>query len=270
MISSLLITLLLSLQAGEQDPANVPGSTEQNPATFRIGTWIPRLGGTIQDGGGAIDLETNIKLDNRETVPLFEFSLRPVEDITFSLSVFDFSTSGSGLFKGNKTFGPMAMAAGDSWVASTSMQSVGFEAAWDVLTPFKTSEHATLSFAPVVGLRWYGVDADLRNVTSATTVSHSNGWVAVQAGLQMQFEWDTQEFTDSIDSLAIDSQLLVGTMFGGDGGSMWSLRAGLTARFSPTIAGYFGYRLQELDAEEGSYVFSAGLQGLYMGGELRF
>jgi hypothetical protein len=51
---------------------------------------------------------------------------------------------------------------------------------------------------------------------------------------------------------------------------MWSVRAVVGVQLSPTLSGHFGYRLQELYAEDGSYTFDAGLQGLYFGGELRF
>jgi hypothetical protein len=36
------------------------------------------------------------------------------------------------------------------------------------------------------------------------------------------------------------------------------------------MGGVFGYRLQELRAEDGDYTFEAGLQGLFIGGEFRF
>jgi len=259
MMTSIIVSLVLGMQP-----------VEHEPAMFRVGAWIPRLGGTIQDGGGTVDVETNIRLSARETVPLVEFSLQPIEDITLSFSVFDYSTSGSGLYRGSTLFGGMTLLPGDSWAASTSMQSVGFEAAWDVIEPFEGRGQTTLSFAPVIGLRWYGVDTTLQDVTSALSVTHNNGWVALQAGAQMLFHWDTRDLSDMFDSIAIGSQLMLGTLFGADGGSMWSMQAGLTAEFSPNVAGFFGYRLQELDAEDGAYIFNAGLQGLYIGGEIRF
>jgi len=73
-----------------------------------------------------------------------------------------------------------------------------------------------------------------------------------------------------LDSITIDSKLLIGTLFGEDGGSMWSLQTGIVLQFSQNVAGYFGYRLQELNAEDGNYTFNAGLQGLFVGGEIRF
>jgi hypothetical protein len=242
----------------------------QEPATLRGGVWLPRLGGTIADGGGAIDFETNIELRAQESVPVLEFKVEPVQNIVMSLSFFDFSTSGSGTYRGADTYGSMTMNNGDLWTASTDLQSVGFEAAWEVWQPYKTADDATLSFAPVAGLRWFGVKTRLENVTVGQEVRHQNSWIALQGGLEMEFKWDTSGVTNLVDSMGISGQFLAGALFGEEGGSMWSVRAGLSLYFSESVAGFFGYRLQELNAEDGNYMFDAGLQGLFVGGEIRF
>jgi hypothetical protein len=262
---AMLDLLLISLCVSAQDV-----KTADTPALIRGGVWLPRLGGTIEDGGGKIDFETNIDLRKKETVPLLEFSLKPTDNITMSLSFFDYSVSGSGLFSGNEIFGGVAFNNGNAWTGSTDMQSVGVEAAWSVWEPYKASDVATLSFAPVAGLRWFGIDAQLDNDTTLQGVTHNNAWVAIQLGLEMEFAWDTSDTLDWADTVAIESQFLVGALLGNDGGSMWSVQAGLSVDFSPNIGGFFGYRLQELTAEDGAYKFDAGLQGLYLGGEVRF
>lgn len=243
---------------------------EMNPASLRGGVWLPRLAGTVQDGFGKVDFETNIHLRQQETVPLIEFTLKPIADVTTSFSLFDFSTSGGGTYLGNDTFGSMTLANGERWDGSTSIQSVGFEAAWDVWKPYETSMSATLSFAPVAGLRWFGVESRITNITRSQEVLHQNTWVSLQGGLQMEFEWETGDTISCVDSISIGSQLLVGTLFGDDGGSMWSVEAGVSVSFSNKFSGYFGYRLQELIGEDGNYIFDAGLQGLYAGIQFRF
>jgi hypothetical protein len=261
----MLNILIISLCLGAQDI-----ETSDTPALIRGGAWLPRLGGTVEDGGGKIDFETNIDLRKKETVPLFEFSLKPTQDIAVSLSFFDFSVTGSGLFQGNETFGSVVFNSGDNWSGSVDMQSVGVEAAWSAWQPYEASDVATLTFAPVAGLRWFGIDTDLTNTTTSLGATHNNTWVSLQLGLEMEFKWDTKETLKWADSIAIESQFLVGALMGNDGGSMWSVQAGLSVDFSPTFGGFFGYRLQELTAEDGTYTFDAGLQGLYIGGEVRF
>ena len=64
MITVFLITAILGVGGTNLDT---------NAATLRIGSWLPRLGGTVTDGGGSVDLETNIDLRKREDTLLFEF-----------------------------------------------------------------------------------------------------------------------------------------------------------------------------------------------------
>ena len=239
-------------------------------ATLRGGVWMPRMGGTITDGGGAIDFETNIDLRNKESIPVLEFQVKPVENIVMSLSFFDFSVSGSGAYRGNDTYGTMTLNDGDLWSGSTDMQSVGLEAAWQIWRPYKTGDDATLSFAPIAGLQWFGVKTQLENITSSQQVIHQNSWIALQGGLEMDFRWEVDGVSPVLDSMGISSQLLAGSIFGGDGGWMASIQATLSFYFSESVAGFFGYRLQELNAEDGNYTFDAGLQGLFVGGEIRF
>ncbi|MBC8310398.1 MAG: hypothetical protein H8E83_07790 [Planctomycetes bacterium] len=258
MMFPLLLSICLSSQ-GVSEPAMVRG-----------GVWLPRLGGTITDGGGAIDFEANIDLHNKESVPLIEFTVEPIQDIVMSLSFFDFEASGSGTYSGNDTYGGMVMANGNEWSGSTAIQSVGFEAAWEVWKPYHTGDSTTLSFAPVVGFRWFGVKTILTNNTASQEVQHQNSWIALQGGLEMEFSWDMSDTASFVDSLGINAQLLAGSMLGHDGGSMWTIQAGISLYFSQSSSAFFGYRLQELYAEDGNYIFDAGLQGLFVGGELRF
>jgi hypothetical protein len=136
-------------------------TSADQPAVLEIDDWIPRLAGTIQDGGGAIDLESNINIHDEEATPFISFSLIPINDITISVYVFDFSISGTGTFAGNKTFASMTMGNGDSYRSSVGITSVGWEAAWNTVKPFEQSDSATLTFAPIVGLQWFGVENKL-------------------------------------------------------------------------------------------------------------
>ena len=241
-----------------------------DPPTFRGGVWMPRLGGTVKDGTDAIDFESNVQLHTRESSPLVEFEIDPFDGALLKCSIFDFSTSSSGTYVGNDIFGSVTFQQGERWRGSTDIQSIGFTASLDYIAPYKTSENATLAFAPVVGLRWFGVKTQLSNTTRGTTQEHQDGWVALIVGFEMHFTWDTSEVTNIVDSVAISSEFVGGVLTGGDGGSMWGVQAGIEFEFSPSLGGYFGYRLQELNAEDGAYTFDAGIQGLYVGGQLRF
>ena len=53
---------------------------DTDAATLRVGAWLPRLGGSIASGGGAIDLESNIDLRHRENTLLAEFELQNAQN----------------------------------------------------------------------------------------------------------------------------------------------------------------------------------------------
>ncbi len=239
-------------------------------ATLRFGAWLPRLGGTVTDGGGAIDFETNIDLRSREDVVLVEFELRPVEQLTLSLTAFDFSTTGNGSFVGNKTFGGVAFNDGDLWNGKTTMQSVSVEAAWDYWQPYPRGGDTMFTLSPVVGVQWYGTSFDLLNDTSALFVNHDNSWLAVYGGIRFDLGWDTRQQISWIDSFSMGAEFTAGALLGNDGGSLWAVQAGVALEFREGFSGYFGYRLREMNGEDGEYIFDAGLQGVYAGVQFRF
>jgi hypothetical protein len=262
MIAMSILTSMLCVQGTNLD-ADV--------ATLRIGAWLPRLGGTVANGGGAIDLETNIDLRSREDVVLVEFELRPIEHLTLSLTALDFSTSGSGSFVGNKTFGGVAFNDGDLWSGKTTMQSVSVEAAWDYWRPYPRGGETMFTFSPVIGAQWYGTSFDLQNDTDALAVnSQDHSWLAVYGGLRFDLGWDTRQQISWIDSFSMGAELTTGALLGNDGGSIWAVQAGVALEFTDGFSGYFGYRLRELNGEDGEYTFDAGLQGIYAGVQFRF
>ena len=261
MITATFLTALLTMQGTNLDT---------DAATLRIGAWLPRLGGTITDGGGAIDFESNIDLRSREDVVLVEFELRPIEHLTVSLTAFDFSTSGNGSFVGNKTFGGVAFNNGDLWSGKTTMQSVSAEAAWDYWRPYPRGGNTMFTLSPVVGAQWYGTGVDLQNDTSALSVNRDNSWLALYGGLRFDLGWDTRGKISWIDSFSMGATLTAGALLGNDGGSLWAIQAGVSLEFTKGFSGYFGYRLREMNGEDGTYTFDAGLQGIYAGIQFRF
>ena len=103
----------------------------------------------------------------------------------------------------------------------------------------KTNSGTTLSFAPVAGLRWFGVTTRLENRTTSLAVEHQNSWIALQGGLEMECRWEMDAVTSLVESMGISGQALVGSMFGGDGGSMWTVQAGISLYCTPSTALFF-------------------------------
>ena len=247
-----------------------PVSIDETHAVFRGGAWLARLGGTVADGGSPINFETNIDLNDKEASALLEFELEPIEDVRIHCSFFDFGTSGGGTFSGNTTYSGVQFNNGDAWAASTDLQSVGIHASLDWITPYEAASDITLSFAPVVGFRWFGIHTELERTASSDRVIHQTSFTSIQGGFNIAFRWNLEDRLSWLDAVSLRSEFLGGVLIGNDGGSVFSIIAGFNFEFSPIVAGYFGYRLQELNGESGTYVFDAGLQGLYVGGQILF
>jgi hypothetical protein len=135
------------------------------------------------------------------------------------------------------------------------MQSVAFEAAWDYWRPYPRGGKTMFTLSPVVGVQWYGTSFDIENDSSALPVNHDNSWLAVYGGLRFDLGWDTRQQIGWIDSLSIGTEFTAGALLGNDGGSLWGLQAGLALEFSKGLSGYFGYRLREMNGEDGEVNF---------------
>lgn len=262
----MMLAALLLAAAADAPATNLV----EQPAFVRIGAWIPRLSGFVQDGGGELDLETEIDLHSHETTVLGEFELRPVEQLTLRLSAYEFAVSGSGTIATADTFGGMALSIGDAWSADVAMRDLSLEAAWDYWQPYPRGGDAVLTFAPLVSARLIDIDLDLRNDTLGEVVEQDHAWTILQAGLRVDLGWNTADRMGWMQSLSIDSAMLVGAVLGDDGGSAVTVRAGIALECRSGLSLYVGYRLDEIEGEDGDYTWDAGLQGLFLGGQIRF
>jgi hypothetical protein len=71
-------------------------------------------------------------------------------------------------------------------------------------------------------------------------------------------------------ALRLEAGGAIGPAFGGDGGYAWSIRGGVTLEVVENVGINFGYRLLELNVEDDDWEFDGGLQGLFLGGTIRF
>ena len=89
-------------------------------------------------------------------------------------------------------------------------------------------------------------------------------------GAGIDIAWNVDQRIPLVQRVDISASATFGPALSGDGGSAWQIRADLTVSVTPNIGFVFGYRLLELDLEDGAYAFDAGLQGLFVGAALRF
>jgi len=277
--------MITQLAAGQEttapDDAPPPDGTTIE-FTFTPGVWLPRLGGNAKLGSTrfarSIDLDDELELDGFEAVPRGELMLRTDDFWQWRLSGFDFSTDAGGTFDSYGQFGDVTLWPGDRYRASVDMTSVALEMGVDAFTIVgqaagaEPSREVDFRFTPRLGLRYVQIEQSLEAVGWGRE-DLTGDWVAIFGGLEMRLRYEPQGGLGGLPlarALRLGAGGVIGPAFGGDGGFLWAVRADATLEFTPNVGFMFGYRLLELQVEDGDWEFNAGLQGLFLAATIRF
>ena len=262
-------------------PATPSASLE---VTLLGGVWLPRLVGEVALGGAPIKVNDEFDLNASETTMNFELAIRKDEIWELWFGGFDFSTEVAGAFLGSgAAFGSLSLSSGDPYTARFDMTSVAAELSMTAWRPYADGHsRATqqpnrtwhghygtdLRFSPQFGMRY--IDVDQSVTTAAGTVIAGGEWLAVYAGLVMELDYRPRQHVPGFTLFRLQVSTALGPVIGGDGGSMWQVRAGGTVQFTETFGVMIGYRLVELNADNGGYTIDGGLQGMFLAGSIRF
>jgi hypothetical protein len=268
-------------------PADVPVQLPQSNLEVRllVGAYLPRLNGDASLGTGApeLDLSTQLDLNTREPTLNVELTIRKNEIWDLTFGGFAFSTESSGVFSGSTTWGSIVLNDGDPFDASFDMTTVWAELAVAVWRPFKDGSprlkgdvnrtrdgrYATdLRFSPSLAMRYLDIGQSL--ASGGAQEASGGEWLGVLLGLDIALEYRPDGKVPLLDTLGIHAGLAVGPALGGDGGLMWQVRAGLTIQLIEPVGVMVGYRLVEMNVENGDYRVSGGLQGLFIAASFRF
>jgi len=252
-------------------PAAPPVPVDEIEIEFRGGVWLPRLKGEITFGGETIDVETQLDLDNMETIFNGEFTLRKNDAWQLRAGGFDFDTESTTRFTGAGAveFGGLTLNDGDEVKSSVDITSIWVEVGHPFLHPYQ-GEPADLRFSWLLGARYLDISQDLE-VAGEGSVSPGGDWLAITGGVELLLRYEPEGGLLFARAFTIDAWTAIGPALGSDGGWVWQLGASATLEITPNIGVFFGYRLLEPDVEtEDGYEFAAGLQGLFLGGTIRF
>ncbi len=250
------------------------------------GAYLPRLNGEASLGPGApdIDLDDDLGLGDQEPSLNLELTIRKKEIWELILGGFDFSTDSSGFFSGTASFGSLVLNDGDPFRASFDPTSVSAEVAVALWRPYADGSAGAggndnrtrdgryvvdLRISPVFGMRYLDVDQSL-TVSGGNRESTGGEWLAVLVGGDVTLEYRPGELLPCLNMFGLQAGLSAGPALGGDGGSVWQVRGGLTLQFTEHVGVLIGYRLVEMDVENDDYSLDGGLQGLFIAGSLRF
>lgn len=269
----------------EPPPAQpAPAAAQKLDVDFLVGVWLPRLGGTSSLGGSAsLDLAEDYDLDGMENAFNAEMTIRKGEDYDLLLGGFDFSTDALAAFAVAGSFGPVVIAPGDAVQSSFDITSVNAELGLNIWRPYtKTPElvekyenraadggyTADLRLSPLLGVRFIDASQTVTDLTTATAATGEGEWLALYGGFQMTCDWRPD--LSWVRLFRLQGSAALGPAFGGDGGFMWQVRAGLTYHPTENFGIMFGYRVLELNVENEGWDLDGGLQGLFLAGSIRF
>lgn len=252
---------------------------------LQVGVWLPRLGGESSLGAGGesgvkLSYESGRELDDQE--PTFNVELAIVKDRFWEvhLSGFDFSTDGAFTWAGSsRAFGTLSLDGGDEVEGSVDLFSLAAElnlAVWKPLDHrqdnFNSNGERTIDFRikPGVAVRYVSVEESLE-IDGEGREEGEGDWFGVMGSIGVDLRWLPENRPAWFHSLEVSGALAAGPAFGGDGGFMWQVRAGVTANFTPNLGVTFGYRLLWVDAEgDDDYEFDGTLQGLFLSAAVQF
>ncbi|MFO0872794.1 MAG: hypothetical protein U0575_02325 [Phycisphaerales bacterium] len=278
-----------SATGAPRDLPELPRPSERLHFRFTADAWFPRLDGNTRYGGATFDLGDQFDLNNSEAI--FDgFAQLNWQRWELSLSGFSFSTNGNAVAGAPFVWGDVSASTGDALQSSFSLDSVAFEVGYALFRPLADqpwpwservrNERNTvpgtddyrgdLSFVPYIGARWFDIDQSLLDAANGDSARYSSNWLAAYAGLRLELSIRMPKQVPFLDRLVISAGGAYGGVFAGGDGSYLQVRAGLDLYFTPNLALSAGYQLIELNADDDSFTFDGGLQGVWVGATLWF
>ncbi len=263
------------------DSPSIPGFQLTDDFEFRVlaGPWFARARGktSLAGSGGAVrplDLKPELNLGSSETI--FDGEIDITRDRwRITLGAFTFDTSGGGDFEGPAaTFGPVNLTSGDAYLSDFEMDSFSFDVQYEypLVTGPPISDgrpRVEMTLNPLIGWRYVDVEMALTEVGGAS-VDTGGSWGAPMFGVGVDMRYRPDGRIPLLDEFRMHASVAAGPALGGDGGSAWQVRGGVTLQFHPNVGVLVGYRLTEVDVENDGFDFDGGLQGLFIAASIQF
>ena len=240
---------------------------------FRVtpGLWLVRATGDASLGSGAptLDLDTTLDLRSQESTFVLDVDVVLNDKWLFHVDGFDFDTAGGGTFSSTAQWGDVSLSPGDDFRSTFEFSSITGEVGYAFLKPYKDNHRGGIQFSAIGGVRLLKLEQSLTEPGVASS-SGDGTWFGPYAGLQFDLWYKPDPGTLPFQRAYGWANVGFGPAFGGDGGTFWHVRTGLSFDVNEHFALLFGFRLAGADVEDGDYQFNGSLQGMFLAFTVQF
>ncbi len=255
---------------------------------FAPAAWAARVRADSSLGGPTFSVDGDLGLNGYEAAFNGELAISWGEFWRVQLTGWTFSTDASITSTVSGDFGSVNIAVGDRLSNSFAAASAGGEFNATLWRPFSTQQFPWGGRTPQPGniasdgrpivdfgiqaigaVRWYSASMTVNDLTAGTSASWSLGAVMPGIGGGIEFDFNMVDRVSWLRSVRFEAAGGTGSNFS-NGQYFIFARAGLRAMFTEQIGGEFGYRLEDFNLSGNGASFDGGVQGLYVGIDVRF
>ncbi len=256
--------------------------------TFSPALWMARVRGNTSWNGPNFTIDDQLGQSEYEATLSGELAASWGVFYKVMLTGWFFSTDGTTSATTGGAYGSVAISVGDQLSNSYSAAGAGGEfdvTLWqpfaDQKTPWGPTIVNTRNTAPDGGykadlrikaigaVRWYSASISVNDQTTGVSDSWSMDAVMPGIGGGLELDFNFKGRVPLVEMIKIEASSGTGTNFV-NGQYFTFIRAGITAMFTPNVGVQFGYRLEDFKLVNDAANFDGGVQGLFLGANVKF
>ena len=256
--------------------------------TFSPALWMARVRANSSLNGTTFTVDDDLGLNGYEPTLNGELSASWGVFYKVMATGWFFSTDATATATTAGSFGSVNMLVGDQLSNSFSAAGAGCEFDVTLWQPFADQQtpwgqtivnarntatdggyKADLRFKALGAVRWYSASLSVSDQTAGTNASWSMDAVMPGIGAGIELDFNVKGRIPWVESINMEATGGTGSNFT-NGQYFTFVRAGVSAMFSPNCGVQFGYRLEDFKLDNNSAIFDGGVQGLFLGINVKF
>jgi len=276
-------------------PATIPAPTAdalRSAGDFEISfspaLWMSRVRADTSLNGPTFTVDDQLGLNGYEATFNGELSASWGLFYKVMLTGWFFSTDAATSATAAGAFGAVNIAVGDRLSNRFSAAGAGGEFDVTLWQPFADQQFpwaskvvnakntasdgwykADLRIKAIGAVRWYSAQLSVNDLTAGTSASWSMDAVMPGLGGGFEIDFNMADHVSWLDSIRLEASGLMGTNFTNEQYFL-AARAGLSFMFTRNCGVEFGYRLEDFKLNNNSAIFDGGVQGLFVGMNVKF